>query len=73
MTNDVNVNGMKEINKKLAQMTESMDSIAKSLQKIEKILNRQIPTKVLLPRESHDPKTIYTPDAIPFPDEEDDE
>ena len=43
MDSTVTVNGMKEVNKKLAQMTESMDSIAKSLQKIEKILNRQVP------------------------------
>lgn len=75
MENSVTVNGMKEVNKKLAQITESLDSIAKSFQKIEKILNRQFPSsmRVILPRESHDPGDIYTPDVIPFPDEEDDD
>ena len=43
MDGNMNVNGMKEVNKKLAQRAESMDSIARSLQKIEKILNRQVP------------------------------
>lgn len=45
MTNDVNVNGMKELNKKLSGIEDNLESIAKSLAKLEKILNRQVPTK----------------------------
>lgn len=58
--------GMKEINQKMSKIERSLDGIDKSLAKIEKILNRQVPnTRPVL---SHDE---YVAAEGGYPDDDD--
>lgn len=71
---NLTVVGMKELNQKLSRINRSLEDIAKSLSTLAKIANRQFPQVRLVSKGESDPrKIIYTPDMIPFPDEEDDD
>lgn len=65
--------GLKEMNQKLGKIERSLDSIAKSLSTLVKITDRQFPQVRMVSRSDLDPREIFTPDVIPFPEEDDDE
>ena len=70
---NITVSGMKEINQKLGHIEHHLEDIAKSFSTLVKIANRQFPSVQLVREKKPDPKDIYTPDVIPFQDEEDDD
>jgi len=70
---NITVSGMKEINQKLGHIERHLEDISKSFSTLVKIVNRQFPSVQLVSEKKPDPKDIYTPDVIPFPDEEDDD
>lgn len=70
---NLTVSGMKELNQKLSHIDRSLEDIAKSLSSLVKIVNRQFPQIRLTGGSKTDPRDIYTPDVIPFPEEDDDE
>ena len=70
---NITVSGMKEINQKLGHIERHLEDISKSFSTLVKIANRQFPQVRLVSKGELDPKDIYTPDVMPFPDEEDDD
>lgn len=45
---NLTVDGMKDLNRRLARIEQSLESIAKSLETLVKIQNKQIPSKKLV-------------------------
>lgn len=58
--------GMKEINQKMSKIERSLDGIDKSLAKIEKILNRQVPNTRPVPSQDE-----YVAAEGGYPDDDD--
>lgn len=45
---NLTIDGMKDLNRRLARIEQSLESIAKSLETLVKIQNKQIPSKKLV-------------------------
>ena len=64
----------KEFMRRLANIDKSLSDIAKSLGTLTKVVNRQFPQVKLVPeRDLLPPEELYTPDVIPFPEEDEDD
>lgn len=70
---NLTVTGMKELNQKLSRIDRSLEDIAKSLSTLVKIANRQFPQVRMVSSTRIDPKDVYTPDVVPFPNEEEED
>ena len=70
---NITVSGMKEINQKLGHIEHYLEDISRSFSTLVKIANRQFPHVQLVNEKKLDPSDIYPPDAMPFPDKEEDD
>lgn len=70
---NITVVGLKEMNQKLGKIERHLEDISKSLALLAKVVDRQFPQVRLVSSTKIDPREIYTPDVVPFPDEEEDD